>query len=53
MNAWIGRVALSTKLRTPNGTMHGHYFCGAEDGERFEVEIPPFVLEDGTQRGLH
>ncbi|MES2937060.1 MAG: Co2+/Mg2+ efflux protein ApaG [Pseudomonadota bacterium] len=41
------------RLRTPNGTMHGHYFCVAEDGERFEVEIPPFVLEDGGSRVLH
>ncbi|MBA2674086.1 Co2+/Mg2+ efflux protein ApaG [Ramlibacter sp.] len=41
------------RLRTPNGTMHGHYFCVAEDGERFEVEIPPFMLEDGGSRVLH
>ncbi len=41
------------RLRTPNGTMHGHYFCVAEDGERFEVEIPPFILEDGGSRVLH
>ena len=27
------------RLRTPSGTMHGSYFCVAEDGERFEVEI--------------
>ncbi|MCZ8286230.1 MAG: Co2+/Mg2+ efflux protein ApaG, partial [Bacteroidia bacterium] len=25
--------------------MHGSYFCVAEDGERFEVPIPMFVLE--------
>jgi ApaG protein len=25
--------------------MHGSYFCVAEDGERFEVTIPMFVLE--------
>jgi len=34
-----------TRLRTVSGTMHGSYFCVAEDGERFEVEIPMFVLE--------
>ncbi|MFC5519947.1 Co2+/Mg2+ efflux protein ApaG [Polaromonas jejuensis] len=33
------------RLRTPSGTMHGSYFCVAEDGERFEVPIPMFVLE--------
>lgn len=41
------------RLRTPSGTMHGTYFCVAEDGERFEVEIPLFVLDDGKQRVLH
>ena len=33
------------RLRTASGTMRGSYFCVAEDGERFEVEIPLFVLE--------
>ncbi len=41
------------RLRTPTGTMHGTYFCVAEDGERFEVEIPLFVLDDGSRRVLH
>ena len=41
------------RLRTPSGTMHGIYFCVAEDGERFEVEIPLFVLDDGQRRTLH
>ena len=35
------------RLRTASGTMHGSYFCVAEDGERFEVEIPLFVLDAG------
>jgi ApaG protein len=39
-----------TRLRTPTGTMHGSYFCVAEDGERFEAEIPEFAL-DAT--GVH
>jgi ApaG protein len=34
-----------SRLRTASGTMHGSYFFVAEDGERFEVEIPLFVLE--------
>ncbi len=34
-----------SRLRTPSGTMHGSYFFVAEDGERFEVPIPMFVLE--------
>lgn len=41
------------RLRTPTGSMHGSYFCVAEDGERFEVEIPAFALDDGTRRVLH
>jgi ApaG protein len=41
------------RLRTPSGTMHGSYFCVAEDGERFEVEIPVFELDDGASRVLH
>ena len=41
------------RLRTPSGTMQGSYFCVAEDGERFEVDIPLFVLDDGSRRVLH
>ena len=41
------------RLRTSSGTMHGSYFCVAEDGERFEVDIPPFMLDDGNRRVLH
>jgi ApaG protein len=43
------------RLRTPSGTMHGSFFCVAEDGERFEVPVPLFVLEDGNPqaRVLH
>ncbi|CAN5766566.1 Co2+/Mg2+ efflux protein ApaG [soil metagenome] len=33
------------RLRTASGTMRGSYFCVAEDGERFETDIPLFVLE--------
>jgi ApaG protein len=33
------------RLRTPTGTMHGHYLCVAEDGAAFEVTIPLFVLQ--------
>ena len=47
-----------SRLRTASGTMHGSYFCVAEDGERFEAAVPLFVLEaigdDGpTGRVLH
>ena len=41
------------RLRTPSGSMRGSYFCVAEDGERFDVEIPLFVLDDGSRRVLH
>ena len=33
------------RLRTASGTMHGSYFCVAEDGQRFEAEIALFMLE--------
>ncbi len=33
------------RLRTPTGTMHGSYFCVAEDGEKFDADIPMFVLD--------
>ncbi len=45
-----------TRLRTPTGTMHGSYFCVAEDGEKFDVDIPMFVLDAlsaGGERTLH
>jgi ApaG protein len=48
-----------TRLRTPTGTMHGSYFFVAEDGERFDVDIPLFVLDalssgsGGDKRTLH
>ena len=41
------------RLRTPTGTMQGSYFCVAEDGERFEVQIAAFMLDDGAHRVLH
>ena len=41
------------RLRTASGTMQGSFFCVAEDGERFDVAITPFVLDDGVQRVLH
>jgi len=41
------------RLRTPSGSMQGSYFFVAEDAERFEVDIPPFVLDDGASRVLH
>ena len=34
-----------TRLRTATGTMHGSYFCVAEDGEKFDCDIPMFVLD--------
>ena len=40
------------RLRTPSGTMHGTYFCVAADGERFEADIPMFVLDAGGQAGV-
>jgi len=33
-----------TQSATAQGSMYGEYFCVAEDGHRFEVPIPEFVL---------
>ena len=40
-----------TQLETPQGSMVGEYFFVAEDGHRFEVKIPEFVLS--LPRALH
>ena len=46
-----------THLRTPTGTMHGSFFCVAEDGEKFDTDVPMFVLDalsaNGGARTLH
>jgi ApaG protein len=47
-----------TRLRTTHGSMHGSFFCVAEDGERFEALVPAFELiagagDAGTPRVLH
>lgn len=47
-----------TRLRTPTGTMHGIFFCVAEDGEKFDADVPMFVLDalsggTGGSRTLH
>jgi ApaG protein len=34
-----------TRINTSSGTMHGSFFCVAEDGERFDIEVPIFVLD--------
>ena len=33
------------RLRTASGSMHGSYFCVAEDGEQFTCPIEPFALD--------
>jgi ApaG protein len=40
-----------TQLGTAQGSMHGEYFCVAEDGHRFEAPIPEFVLS--PPKALH
>ena len=45
-----------TRLRTPTGTMHGSFFFVAEDGEKFDVDVPMFVLDAlsaGGTRTVH
>ncbi len=40
-----------SSLMTPQGSMTGSYFCVAEDGHKFDVTIPEFVLS--VPRMLH
>jgi ApaG protein len=50
------RYTSGCRLRTPSGTMHGSYFFVAEDGTRFDAQIPLFVLEataTGAPRVVH
>ena len=39
------RYTSGCRLQAPSGTMHGSYFMVNENGERFDVPIPMFVLE--------
>jgi len=45
------RYTSGCRLRSPSGTMRGSYFFVAEDGERFETEIPLFVLDASSAPG--
>ena len=54
------RLRIKFRLRTPTGTMHGSFFCVAEDGEKFDADVPMFVLDalsgdtgTGGKRTLH
>jgi len=40
-----------TPLRTATGVMRGSMFVVAEDGERFEAEVPAFVLDATDHSG--
>ncbi|MDM0074872.1 Co2+/Mg2+ efflux protein ApaG [Variovorax sp. J2P1-59] len=39
------RYTSGCRLQAPSGTMHGSFFIVTEQGERFDVPIPMFVLE--------
>ncbi|VTU32281.1 CO2+/MG2+ efflux protein ApaG [Variovorax sp. SRS16] len=52
------RYTSGCRLQAPSGTMHGSYFFVTEQGDRFDVPIPMFVLEADaggmpTSRVLH
>jgi ApaG protein len=36
-------------LKTPRGTMHGSYQMVRDDGQRFDAEIPSFLLTTGSE----
>lgn len=39
------RYTSGCRLKAPSGTMHGSFFIVTEQGERFDVPVPMFVLE--------
>ncbi|MDO8718378.1 MAG: Co2+/Mg2+ efflux protein ApaG [Polaromonas sp.] len=41
-----------SRLRTASGTMHGSFFCVAEDGEKFDADVPMFVLDALSEPGV-
>lgn len=45
------RYSSGCVLETPVGTMQGSYQMAADDGQRFDAEIPPFIL--AMPRTLH
>ena len=47
----VFRYSSSCVLETPVGTMQGHYLMETDRGEKFEAEIPPFML--AMPRVLH
>jgi ApaG protein len=42
------RYSSGTQIPTPVGSMHGSYLMRADDGTRFEAEIPAFSLSSHT-----
>lgn len=45
------RYTSGCQLRAASGTMHGTYFCMAEDAHPFDVPVPLFVLESDVPAG--
>ena len=39
------RYTSGCRLQSASGTMHGSFFVVTEHGERFDVQVPMFVLE--------
>jgi ApaG protein len=46
------RYSSGVPLTTPSGIMRGTYQMVAEDGERFDIEIPAFSLDSETRPRL-
>jgi ApaG protein len=45
------RYTSGCQLRAASGTMHGTFFCVAEDAHRFDAPVPLFVLESDSPAG--
>lgn len=47
------RYTSGCRIKAASGTMHGSFFVVSEHGERFDVEIPMFLLEASVLHGSH
>ena len=47
------RYTSGCQLRAASGTMHGTFFCIAEDAHPFDVPVPLFVLEADATPGAN
>lgn len=48
----VFRYTSGAPLNAPSGMMHGLYRLQDEEGEKFDIDIPPFILDSPYESGL-